>query len=204
VGSLGGPATYDPATNRFSWDGSLEPGDAVVIEYELDCAASLGEGSQITNRAVVADGSGLRVERDAVTWIDSADLSASGKTASGARSLPGEVLTYSLVLRNSGQRTAQASLTDPLPLHTHYVLGGASASSGVLSATEEAITWSGAIASGEGVTISFPVHVSSPIGGPFLVNRAALDDGWGRRSTLEVYTRVEARFYLPLMFRGTD
>jgi uncharacterized repeat protein (TIGR01451 family) len=75
---------------------------------------------------------------------------------------PGGTLTYTVVLDNAGPDSALAvRLTDTVPLSTTYVPGslGYPLGAGGYDAVREAITWTGAVAAGLPVTITFQVVV---------------------------------------------
>jgi uncharacterized repeat protein (TIGR01451 family) len=197
--SLQGPAQYDSLTNRFTWDGSLASGQAITISYHLQLDSTLPQGTVIINRAHLAEVSGLAIDRLATTRIDSPSLSTSVKTASAQLAIPSQTLTYTLVLRNDGLQPAQASLTDTIPLHTSYIVGSGTASSGQLTSTADALLWTGTISTGREVSITFPVVISSSAAGLYVLNRATLADQWGNRQPLEASTWVGMRIFLPLV-----
>jgi uncharacterized repeat protein (TIGR01451 family) len=203
------------------WQGPLAAGQTLTIHYELDLDASLRAGAVVRNVAHLGDETGLTLERAAVTRVGAADLSRSVKVSSAEVAQPGQVLTYTFFLRNSGPLAAQSTLVDPAPLHTAYLPESGKASSGQITATAELMFWTGLLKAGEAVTITVPTLIGSAAAGSYVLNRADLVDGWGtsRRfgltqepasaqavdlgsQTLEAYTWVEVRSYLPLILRG--
>jgi uncharacterized repeat protein (TIGR01451 family) len=199
--SLEGPADYDPATGRITWQGALSPGQTVTVGYRVQLDASLPDGTAVHNVVHLRDESGLAIERVAVSRLRTPDLSTAAKTVSAVVARPAQVVTYTLSLRNDGLGPAQAHLSDPIPLHTAYLAGSAQASGGVLTPTAEALLWSGSIPVGQAVTITFPVVISPSANSSYILNRASLDDGWGNVHALEAPTWVEACSYLPLIFK---
>nr|NIV35440.1 S8 family serine peptidase [Anaerolineae bacterium] len=198
-GSLEGPATYDPATRRFTWAGALAPGQAITVTYRLQIDRPLPDGTRIENVATLSDETGLSLERVAASRVDGPYLGGSTKIASAAIGPPGHVLTYTLNLRNDGLRAAQARLTDPIPANSSYLPGSGWASSGLLTSTEQLLVWSGTVGAGEVVTITIPVTINKVIQGLYVHNRASLEDGWGDATPLETYTLVGRRVFLPLI-----
>ena len=104
----------------------------------------------------------------------------------------GDILTYTLVIRNSSAITAAAILTDPLPAYTSYVAGSAQASSGSITppATSQPLYWSGDVISGTPVLVRFAVQVTTTalsVGAP-ITNVAQLDDGLGNIVLLEAHS----------------
>jgi uncharacterized repeat protein (TIGR01451 family) len=200
-GSLEGPAQYDPATGRFTWNGALAPGDTVTIRYRLHLDALLPDGAIVRNAAHLSDESGLGLDLAAVSRVNTPDLSASVKAVKTEVVHSTHLLTYTMTLHNDGLRPTQASLDDPIPLRTVYVADSAWASSGLLTSTADALWWTGSISTGQIVTITFPVWVLSPVGSVCILNRASLDDGWGGLYPLEAFTWVDAYLFLPLVFK---
>lgn len=119
---------------------------------------------------------------------DQPDLAWSSKRVSQANVDGGDVLTYTLTLRNSSAVTATAVLTDPIPAFTTFVSGSAQSSDGrPVAFTDGALYWSGEIVSGTPVLVEFSVVVTTSglaIGAP-IVNQARLDDGLGNVIELE-------------------
>jgi uncharacterized repeat protein (TIGR01451 family) len=201
AGSLEGPAEFDPATNRFTWSGALAPAQTIMVGYRLDLDPLLPDGATVRNVAHLSDESGLSLDLAAVSRVSTPDLSGSLKVASVETAGPAQVLTFTLTLRNSGLRQAQASLVDPIPGRTVYLADSAWASSGLLTSTAEALLWAGSVSTGQVVTITFPVWISPTAVGLYVLNRASLDDGWGNTHPLEASTWVEVHVYLPLVFK---
>jgi uncharacterized repeat protein (TIGR01451 family) len=200
-GSLVGPAEYDSVTNRFTWSGALAPNETITVAYRLQLEAPLPDGARIRNVAHLTDDSGLGLDRIAAVRINTPHLATSVKMASTEPATPGQVLTYTLFLYNSGLRPAPAQMIDSIPLHATHMPGSAWASSGMLTSTHEALYWSGSILVGQPVTISFPVAISPTLTGRFMLNRASLADGWGDVLPLEAHTWVTARLFLPLVLK---
>ena len=132
------------------------------------------------------------------------DLSPSTKTAP-ATVEAGELLTYTIVLRNSGGLAADVTLTDTLPLSVTVVT--ASLPAGMTCAGNHCY-WSGPVGIGAEVPLSFQVVVNAGAPtGTVLLNTAAIDDGAGGFLTRQASTAVWAgpwpsfQIYLPLVRR---
>jgi uncharacterized repeat protein (TIGR01451 family) len=200
--SLIGPGAYDPGTHRVTWTGPVDSGQVLTIGYEVELEALLPDGTVVENVARLRDESGVALRRVATTRVNAHELSTSVKAASALNASVGGVLTYTVTLRNQGLRPAAAQFADPVPLNAGHVPGSAQASSGFLTSTAEAVWWSGEIAMHGSVTITIPVRVGPTAAGRYILNRAALDDGWGQVQPLETFTWVEPqRVYLPVVFK---
>jgi uncharacterized repeat protein (TIGR01451 family) len=201
-GSLEGPAVYDPGSQSITWAGALDPGQAITITYRLEIDRPLPDGSIIENVAQLSDETGLSLERTAISQVDSAYLGSSAKASSAATSLPGRVLTYTLTLRNDGLRPADAQLTDRIPANSYHTPDSGWASSGVLTSTAHLLVWSGTIAAGNMVTITFPVVITPAVEGFYVYNRATLTDDWGDTVPMETHTLMQTYLLLPLVLKG--
>ncbi|RLC92629.1 MAG: hypothetical protein DRI77_12785, partial [Chloroflexi bacterium] len=71
----------------------------------------------------------------------------------------GSRMYYALTLHHGDQSTLSADLTDPMPDDTTYVPNSVWASAGVAgyNAAQQQVTWSGNVAAGETITITFAV-----------------------------------------------
>lgn len=74
---------------------------------------------------------------------------------------PGDILTYTVQIHNYALPVSQAVLTDTFPPLTTYISNTAAATSGNLTATTNSIAWSGAVTTGQLITITFQVTVSA-------------------------------------------
>lgn len=105
------------------------------------------------------------------------DYSTSTKTVSptGTR-FTGDVLTYTVAIINSGDLTGTTTtLSDPIPTGTTYVDGSAQVTGGgTLTATAGSIDWSGEIAAGARVTVTFQVTLTAINGS--ITNTATISD----------------------------
>ncbi len=104
------------------------------------------------------------------------DLTHSAKTADRAAVNAGEVLTYTIVLTNSGDAKAyNATLFDPIPDQTAFMDG--SAQDCTYNAEQKRMEWSGSLEAGGSHLCRFSVRVAEDAGGN-LVNTATAYDGY--------------------------
>jgi uncharacterized repeat protein (TIGR01451 family) len=120
--------------------------------------------------------------------VPTPDLSTSQKTATTKYVGPGDVLTYTLILRNEEAAIAQATLTDSVPTHTTYVSHSLFADQGTISFADNTVHWSGAVVKGSPVRLGFAVRIadSGLAPGDVLTNTAWLSDGIDSTHTLQV------------------
>jgi uncharacterized repeat protein (TIGR01451 family) len=139
-------------------------------------------------------GSNYDLGADEYTGVD---LSSSTKRVAPDRAQAGEVVTYTITLRNGGEENAPGTtLVDPLPEQTTYVPHSAVATSGTLTDTH-GIRWTGAISAGAAVTVTFRATVTT---GTLIENRVSVTDTYGTPYHLTAYVN-SARVYLPLVLR---
>lgn len=92
----------------------------------------------------------------AITTLKSVDAGADGIAS------PGEVLTYSIVVSNTGGgNLAPVVITDPIPANTTYVAGSATGPGASFAANT--VTWTLPIGSSFPVTLAFQVTVANPL-----------------------------------------
>lgn len=117
-------------------------------------------------------------------------------------SLPqaGDVMTYTIELKNPGPALSNVLVTDTLPTGVNY-LGNLSASSGTYGESGGIISWAGTVSGGVPVTINYEVTVDPSLTeATTLVNTALIDDGQGNvlsRQSLAIVNGLAT--YLPLI-----
>jgi uncharacterized repeat protein (TIGR01451 family) len=120
-----------------------------------------------------------------------ATLSGSNKTFNRFRPNPGDLITFTITLRNPGQTLNNASMSDPLPTELAYA-GNLWASSGNVSYSNGIVSWDGAVSSYEDVVVRFDAIVDAGIISPtVIVNSAAIIDGaghsWQKQAHIYIY-----------------
>ncbi len=128
-------------------------------------------------------------------------LDNSYKTVNDSRPLPGETLTYTIVLTNPGPLLSTVRMTDTLPGNAYLVNGSIAASSGSWGLSDSILTWTGAVSSTRRVTLTYVMTTSSEIT-PLtaILNTALINDGLGI-----IHTRTAAAIvngygtYLPVV-----
>ncbi len=100
------------------------------------------------------------------------------KILASANVHPGDTAKYTLVVRNTGTGAGSSTtVVDPIPVGASYVGGSAAVlGGGSLIASSATVNWSGSIAAGSGVTITYQVVVPTVLGS-VLTNTATINDG---------------------------
>ncbi len=159
-------------------DGFIGDYQGIASNNEFDfpfwnATANLGENAENYQEIFVA--------RVPITVPLPGDLSPSFLVVTPTETLPGETLTYTIGLRNSGPGEATVTLTDTLPVSTTYVPGSLTFLSGMggyISATRT-ITWSGMVTANVPVDVSFQATVSQVPNDAEIVNAVLIYDGVG-------------------------
>ena len=121
-------------------------------------------------------------------------------TAGQPGAYPGELLTFTITLRNPGRTLNDASMTDVLPPELAYA-GNLWASSGMASDSNGTVIWNGAVSSSADVVIRYEGIVDAGISTPtVIINTAVIMDGaghnWQRQSRVYVFTKS---IFLPIV-----
>ncbi|MEU8083038.1 putative Ig domain-containing protein [Micromonospora sp. NPDC049101] len=167
------------ADSTLTWIGDLAVGAAVTITYSV-VVLSPDPGNKVMVNALqsTAVGSSCTATAQApgcsstVLVLTPALTIAKSTTATTA--LPGSAVSYTLTITNSGQVGYTAtSVTDDLTgvLDDAAYNADASATAGTVSYAEPALTWTGNLAVGATVTVTYTVTVDNPaLGDDVLTN----------------------------------
>ena len=117
-------------------------------------------------------------------------LRESSKATNHSIPNPGDLLTYTITLRNAAGTINNASMDDPLPNKVVYA-GNLWASSGTAAYSAGIVNWYGAVSASTDVVIRFDAIVDSGIISPTLIlNTATIEDGvghsWQRKAAVIV------------------
>ncbi|MCK4450479.1 MAG: DUF11 domain-containing protein, partial [Anaerolineae bacterium] len=175
-GSVAGGAIYDEELNRVQWSGTMPARSERAFIFAVTTDPSLPDDTLIVNVATISDGLHQPFTRTATTTLKRPDLSASEKLVSAARADTGDILTYTLRVKNAGEGLARATLTDSIPAGTVYVPGSAWAGNGTVAYDEasDRIIWNGAVPPQGMATVVFAVTVTEE---RVIHNTATINDG---------------------------
>ena len=161
----------------LTWTGDLAPGTSAVISYTITANnPDTGDKLVITTVSSAAAGSTcppgttaspcqliVPVLTPALTIV---------KTASTATPIPGQQVTYTITVTNTGQTSyTAASLADPLGVvlddaaydgDAAAVITGTGTTAGTVSYAASTVSWTGGLALGASVTITYSVSIDNP------------------------------------------
>ena len=202
-GSIRGPWIYDATTHALAWTGALTPSVPITLGVGLQIATNIPAGTILPLTARLDAGDGLILPAEAPVQVDVPWLTLA-RAAPGWEVKTGDILDFELTAANRGVIGTTARLTETLPSGLTLVTGSAEASSGEITSTAaNRLTWTGGLAPGDLATIQFKTAVTLPQPGARLVPRVDLTDERGRLVSAWAGVYVPARFYLPLVWRGT-
>jgi uncharacterized repeat protein (TIGR01451 family) len=192
--------TYNGTTRTISWKiPSLKVGGKATLRFSAQVKADVKNGELISNQAFAElpgqpkvpsdDPSTPQLDDPTVLTIEAVanveDFTKSVKDLNGGDVEPGDVLEYTLVVRNSGTAYAfNLKVTDPAP--TAHLTAITPGQGGTFSAATGAVTWDGSttpslakLAPGGAVTLSFTAQVKVPTANGTIISNQAQVGGTG-------------------------
>lgn len=174
------------AAPDLTWTGDLAVGATATITYAVTAnRPATGDKTMVNTVSSTAAGStclpgsgdaACRSMVSVLTPVLTIEAATSRATAN-----PGDTVTYTYVVTNSGQTTYRAaSFTAPLAgLLDDAAVGTASATRGTLTRTASALTWTGGLAPGESATVTVDVVVADPVTGDFRLDQTLVSTNQG-------------------------
>jgi uncharacterized repeat protein (TIGR01451 family) len=193
----------------LDWTGTVTAADQVAFTVPALVTTSAAFYAQtITNTTYYThtSGSGSDTASFTIERGSGPNLSGSTKAASPSnqRLMPGDLVTYTITLNNSGGMDASVALTDVL--RSYYTVHEAT---GWVESPTGTLTWSGPVQAGQQVVLQFVARVVDvaglPVGKTTLGNTLSVDDGVNPVSSVqdasppwvEIYS-----LYLPLVLNN--
>jgi uncharacterized repeat protein (TIGR01451 family) len=186
VASTGSLAYSGPAST-LTWTGALAAGSAATVSYSVTVDAAAAGDKNMVNPVSSTDAgstcppaSSNAACRSSVSVLTPALTVAA--SAGVATTVPGATVTHTVTATNTGQTTYAAahltvSLADLLDDATYA--GGAAATTGSVSVAGGALAWTGVLAPGAAVTITYVVTVSALPAGDFSLDQVVVSDSPG-------------------------
>ncbi|MEZ4619771.1 MAG: PKD domain-containing protein [Caldilineaceae bacterium] len=129
---------------------------------------------------------------------DQPDLTLSTKSVTLANVEAGDILTYTIHLRNRHDVAGQISLTDTLPAAIVYVLNSAQASDGAITAVGETIQWHGTVISGTPALLTYAVEVQPAPVGTLLTGVGVARDQFGNTTQVKASSLYNSGYRLTI------
>jgi uncharacterized repeat protein (TIGR01451 family) len=170
---------YSDSGSRRIWTAQQTAPGVWVTAQELDSSSSVNvtafgedENGELYVTKYASAGSGGIYK---ITSPSPINLSGSRKQVSSSVATPGETVTYTIVLSNSGQPFYETvRVTDTLPTGLAYVSDSLTATLGTVEATAPVLKWNGVMSSTRLVTITFRALITAQTG-QIITNAATID-----------------------------
>jgi uncharacterized repeat protein (TIGR01451 family) len=160
--------TVSYASPNLTWTGTLAAGAVATITFSVTIS-NPDTGNHILSSTITSGTAGTNCPAGGTDPHCTATVAVQGLTiaasVNASSTTPGSKVAYTVTVTNSGQAAyTGASLTDSLAgvLDDAAYNGDAAASAGSLSYVSPNLTWTGNLAVGATVTITFSVTVNNP------------------------------------------
>jgi len=187
------------AGQTITWNlGTLGGNSSGSIQLVVTLTVPIADGTVLTNTAGIACAEGVAAQTGPVTTtVRSAPAFAVTKVASHDPVRPGDRVTFTIAVTNTGTENASGVvLTDALPAHTAF----ADATPPYVGPTDGVLTWTvGALNVGATAVYTVAVTVDFPLtSGLQLVNRASVSSDQGVTGTAAATVTVQSAPVLSL------
>ncbi|MFC4335266.1 DUF7927 domain-containing protein [Salininema proteolyticum] len=162
--------TVSYAEPILTWTGDVAAGATVTITYSVTVTSPIEGDANLANTVTGPPGSTCEPDSDdpdCTTNVPLADLEIE-KQADTAEAMPGDTVAYTITVTNPGQADyTGAEFTDDMSgvVDDATFNDDASADSGTVVFAEPVLTWTGDVAAGQTVTITYTVTVNDPVSG---------------------------------------
>ncbi|MGY1551215.1 DUF7927 domain-containing protein [Microbacterium sp. A588] len=192
----------------LAWAGALAIGESVTVTYSVTVNDPISGDQTLRNSVTPTAPGGVCVtDTDCVVETPVASYTVS-KQVDAATSLPGGVVTYSITVTNTGAvdytEANPASFSDDLAgVLDDAVYNGDVSAGGTVSGNT--LTWTGPVAAGESITVTYSVTIDDPILGDYTLVNAVIPTAPGGECDLECTTRTPlASFHLAKTTASTE
>ncbi|MEZ4635127.1 MAG: hypothetical protein R2856_09175 [Caldilineaceae bacterium] len=135
--------TCSATANRITWQGAVGPGQAVTVTYSATVDIRVPDLTVVENTAQIDDGYGVTTEISATVHARQADLAGSFVEVDPPIVRPGDTVTYTIYLRNSGGEDVVVDAYHALPPGMSYIAGSLWCGAGVCDMQDDTIHWQG-------------------------------------------------------------
>jgi uncharacterized repeat protein (TIGR01451 family) len=175
--------------NTLTWKGAIPVGESVTVTYSVTVNnPDTGDRKLINAVVPTVPGGGCATDGGCTTTTLVSDPSYTvAKSASSTSATPGSTVTYTVTVQNTGAEDyttdRPASFTDDLSKVTDDATYNRDASNGA-TVQGNTLSWKGALAAGEKVTVTYSFTVNNPdTGDKMLTNVVDPGEGGGTCAT---------------------
>lgn len=168
-----GTAIFSDPT--LDWSGDLAVGEVVTIRYAVDVTAA---GDGLLDNVVTSDGCWVDTECATTHLTGRYTVVKSSNPVEGSTVEPGDTVTYTVTVAHTGEGAVEgAAFTDDVSgvLDDASWVGDLLASSGQASLSGETLSWTGDLAVGQVVTVTYSVLVGDD--GDLTLENVVTSDG---------------------------
>lgn len=190
------------ASGVITWTGDVPPGATVAVSFGVTYTTPLPDRTPVTNTATISDGLGNVFARQTVFLARTPNMGTSYKTVNPTMPSPGERVTYTIYVYNSGGTDGDAQLVDPIPSGLTYVPGSLVYGSGSGRYAAGLIAWSGTVPARSQIPVIFQATVNSSVAkGQTIVNTATITDVMWATAYQRSALIGRYKTYLPVVFK---
>ena len=203
----------DTNPSELHWSGMLTPTTVVTCTYSASVTGVTPTLWTATNKAVISAPDYQTITRTATVSITPSplvpDFSTSYKSVFPSPAATGELVNYTVSIRNTGTPLANTiHFTDTIPDDLTYLPGSLTATNGAVNDNAApTLTWSGVLSPTTDVTLTYATTVMSAVP-KLVINNAEFVVGVGPDTLFPNQYNLSARlfinckcFYLPLIMR---
>ena len=180
-------------SGKLSWSGSVPAGASVVLAYQVKVNAEVEAGAHIKNMVTspasnCKDGTDPECSSVVTTQVPGLHVEKTSNPSNGSTVTPAGTITYTVTAHNTGNvDLSPVILTDDLsgivPALGAFVSGSAVATIGGVPVTAPqlhgtTLTWTGALAAGQTVTLTYQVKVNSDVKVTDVLVNGVVGTGW--------------------------
>ncbi len=196
-----GVGGYSPAGGAITWTGAVSAGVPVTVTFAITVGCPPDpQHPVLTNTAYVEEEMGGPVTLEAPASVRLPDLSTSVKQVSPTEVEVGDLLTYTVILRNTGGYAPAAWLHDNLPDELEGT-GFCTASSGVVTCNADEVNWANPLDTGDEVTITYTARIIGGRPTQAIVNSAEIGNGCTTLTRSATVQLPPFYSYLPIILK---
>ncbi|HUW13574.1 MAG TPA: hypothetical protein VM537_27875, partial [Anaerolineae bacterium] len=153
------------------------PASPHEISYQARLVGEMALNSVVTNTALLTVAGGQTIELSASVGVNQVDLRDSEVVLNPAIVAPGERLTCTITLKNTGNVADAATVRVPIPEHSTYIDGSADGGA-TYDAGPSEVHWQGTVEPGGDAVFRFSITARRPApDGTHIEALAIIDDG---------------------------
>lgn len=188
----------------ITWDGELAVAVPVTLTYRAQLTALLADKTPVANVAQLDDGTGMVYELTSTVLARRPDLHSSFIEVVPELIYPGDLVTVTTYIRNSGSSDTTAEMQQSLPPELTFDGGSLVCGTGTCWRDAAGIHWSGTVIARGLVPVRFRVIIpeNASMGQVFTSDVTITDMSWGIQETIPAAISVARALYIPLVGRS--